>query len=383
VEAYLGICLVMAVSPRNKLRDHWSVDPALNNPFISSVMSLKRFLRISESCNSSTQDKCKLQDLPIIASYRASIRNAYNLHRDCVILDVTQSLRHKEKTGEDHRWEALVLKDGVTGYIKDVCVSPTGSGLDQITSGLQPHQCVYLGRGLATVELCSELKGRRKVYSCGELNPDAAERILKSKTWPTNHRRGSISSFQSGPCAVYTWQGHERMATVVSTMNRATSDSDRRRGEVTSHGNQCPASLSRHTQLMRVHAGFRKFHSTRQTSHSLWKQLLWFALDVALNNAHVVWKECNKPELTSRAFILKVGKELVGAYRRPVKEQLLLPAEHVCVRVSHRARMCRQCKMDGTTTEGGRRRETIYGCGACGVTLCRDGCFLKYHTMGH
>ena len=45
-----------------------------------------------------------------------------------------------------------------------------------------------------------------------------------------------------------------------------------------------------------------------------------------------------------------------------------------------RKRHCVQCKRDGVKTASDRAKETIYECSQCGVALCKEPCFLRYHS---
>ena len=46
-----------------------------------------------------------------------------------------------------------------------------------------------------------------------------------------------------------------------------------------------------------------------------------------------------------------------------------------------RKRHCVQCKKDGRNTSSNRAKETILGCAQCGIALCKDPCFLRFHSL--
>ena len=53
---------------------------------------------------------------------------------------------------------------------------------------------------------------------------------------------------------------------------------------------------------------------------------------------------------------------------------------HFVIRREGRKRHCVQCKKDGHKTSSDRGKETIYECAQCGIALCKDSCFLRFHS---
>ncbi|KAH3709808.1 hypothetical protein DPMN_069273 [Dreissena polymorpha] len=49
---------------------------------------------------------------------------------------------------------------------------------------------------------------------------------------------------------------------------------------------------------------------------------------------------------------------------------------HVLSRLSDKTKTCKY-----HTRYLKKRRETKYGCATCGVHLCRDGCFVRFHNL--
>ena len=66
----------------------------------------------------------------------------------------------------------------------------------------------------------------------------------------------------------------------------------------------------------------------------------------------------------------------------PKPMQLLCTTYLVIKKWSFRAKKkaCIHCSNHGWKTPCGRTPETTYGCNRCGVNLCRNSCFLQYHT---
>ena len=53
---------------------------------------------------------------------------------------------------------------------------------------------------------------------------------------------------------------------------------------------------------------------------------------------------------------------------------------HQEVKLQGRKKACVHCSNHGRKTPSRHTPETTYGCNWCGVNLCRNSCFLQYHT---
>ena len=90
IKAYLGFMIVMGVNRLPEIRDYWSVDSKLNNTFISSRITRKRFEEISQYLhfidNTTLPVKHepgfhRLQKvMPIITAMREKFEDNYNPH---------------------------------------------------------------------------------------------------------------------------------------------------------------------------------------------------------------------------------------------------------------------------------------------------------------
>ena len=90
IKAYLGFMVVMGVNRLPEIRDSWSVDSKLNNAFISSRITRKRFEEISRYLHFVDNTALPLRDepgfhqlqkvMPIITAMREKFEGNYNLH---------------------------------------------------------------------------------------------------------------------------------------------------------------------------------------------------------------------------------------------------------------------------------------------------------------
>ena len=90
IKAYLGFMIVMGVNRLPEIRDYWSMDTMLNNSFISSRITRKRFEEITRYLHFVNNSTLPLRDepgfhrlqkvLPIITALREKFEGNYNPH---------------------------------------------------------------------------------------------------------------------------------------------------------------------------------------------------------------------------------------------------------------------------------------------------------------
>ena len=140
------------------------------------------------------------------------------------------------------------------------------------------------------------------------------------------------------------------------------------------------------------------YYPSGRSGKKWWRFVFWYLLDVSICNAFIV-KGQSSHRATSRSrrtllnFRLELSKQLIGGFcgrkkyagkRKvtPLDNALSLPKlpGHHEVRLEGRKGACISCSLHGRRNQSGRTPETVFGCGRCGVHLCRSGCFLEYHT---
>ena len=90
VRAYLGFMVVMGVNRLPEIRDYWSVDTKLNNTFISSRITRKRFEEVTRYLHFVDNTTLPLRDepgfhrlqkvMPIITAMKEKFEGNYNPH---------------------------------------------------------------------------------------------------------------------------------------------------------------------------------------------------------------------------------------------------------------------------------------------------------------
>ena len=97
---------------------------------------------------------------------------------------------------------------------------------------------------------------------------------------------------------------------------------------------------------------------------------------------------------THLQFRIELAQQLIGGFcgrkryagvkrkHTRVDNAISLPnlPGHFEVKFEGRKRACVSCSNHDRQNPSGCTPETVYGCSRCGVHLCRDGCFLEFHT---
>ena len=140
------------------------------------------------------------------------------------------------------------------------------------------------------------------------------------------------------------------------------------------------------------------YYNTCCSFHKWYKYLFWSIFDLSVCNAFILFEEnVPQPGRTLVACRLAFAKQLIAGYsshsdktKWSQKAASLGLAtspenahEHFLTRRKGKAqkRHCGQCKNDRRKTASDWVRETVYKCAQCRVALCKDPCFLHYHTL--
>ncbi|XP_052222966.1 piggyBac transposable element-derived protein 4-like [Dreissena polymorpha] len=127
-------------------------------------------------------------------------------------------------------------------------------------------------------------------------------------------------------------------------------------------------------------------------SKKYWRYLFWFLLNCCIVNAFILYKLTSRRRICRKRFThldfrLELVRELVGGFckrkraapegrgRDGLVEQMNMGG-HVMSRLSDKTKTCKY-----HTRYLKQRKETKFGCATCGVHLCQDGCFARYHNL--
>jgi len=193
------------------------------------------------------------------------------------------------------------------------------------------------------------------------------------------------------------WPSYQQTA---SLMRKSQSNDEQKNLHMKEVDIPAPTSIyNKHMGGVDLSDQMRSYYPSGRPGKKWWRYLLWFLLDVSICNAFVL-ERLSLHATSSRSrrsllhFKLELAKQLIGGFsgrkRYPGRKRkfashdnaVALPnlPGHQQVQFQGRKRACVQCSNHGQKTPSGRTPETTYGCNRCGVNLCRNSCFLHYHT---
>ena len=132
----------------------------------------------------------------------------------------------------------------------------------------------------------------------------------------------------------------------------------------------------------------RKCYGFDRKSKRSWLRLFFQFLDYAINNAHILYKHCCRRHgfraqslLEFRLDLVRLMLEKVGCQRKSRGDRKKARAQDVSVcylekltNMGLKRGRCHQCRAKKAPP-----RYTSFGCGVCGVRLCKTGCFADFH----
>ena len=130
----------------------------------------------------------------------------------------------------------------------------------------------------------------------------------------------------------------------------------------------------------------RTAYPSSRKSRKWWKYIFWFLFDTALVNAMICMNESANHTITTRNG--KVVKRTQLQFREKSAQQLISTHRGTRKRhstwnlsesgVGHWPVKCNKMKRCRHCYKQGRRRESLYGCELCKVSLC-IACFKDFH----
>lgn len=146
-----------------------------------------------------------------------------------------------------------------------------------------------------------------------------------------------------------------------------------------------------------------KYYHMDRRSVKWYRKLFFHLLDIAVHNAHVVYKQHKSSSITSLSFRLELIDQLLAAAgpdpsckggqrgrprsigtdisRLNTVNHYPSPNPSTNSRGKVAARQCRICNQQNSETVNRKRVETKVCCAECGhVPLCPEPCFRRWHT---
>jgi hypothetical protein len=416
MKAFIGIRVYMSVVHLPTMKMYWSEDELYGNFPLAKIMPRNRY------------DK--------ICQYLHAVNNADQLPKDNPnhdklflirpILDaVTTQCQVQYKPHEQQSIdEAMVAFRGRLGWRQYLPAKPTKYGIKvwmraspingyahdmQVYTGKSKEKGAEVGLGERVIkDLCIGIGGKNHtvfcdsfftgvklfydlldydIYGCGTIRTNRkgypGETLKKDQK---KRKQGDCVILEKDKkCAAIVWRDKKEVY-LLSTAHDPTdplAEVNRRQKDGTVKIVPCPPPLASYNKYMNGvdrADGLRAQYPTYRMCKRWWTYLLWFALDVAMANAYILWCESpNHKDSSSLSFRKEVGRQLIGTYSHvsgtnKKKTPTVTPKglDHWPMTVKKRMR-CRHCLTKKL------RHESRVQCSGCpGVHLCID-CFKPWH----
>jgi hypothetical protein len=364
IKAYVGIRMIMALSNHPSQTDYWSTHPALNNAYIAGIMpryryeQIKRLFHIADPETDPTRIKntklrkeeseknpmYKVGDL--LEEVRQRSMAMYNLNCE-VSVDEAMIKFHGQHFGSvgapnkpcKRGFKVFVLADAHEGYLYNYIVylrKKRETGLTQrIVEDLMAnlvgrHHIVFVDKFYTSIDLALSLLNKG-TYINGSFNTSRVKwpldlkpnKRLRKKNDPIRSlERGESQARQTndGKLMACCWKDSAlvcNLSTCHSGVPDEVTDTVLRKIRTEGHWQKselvCPPSIKEFNKYMGGvdrHDHLRSSYTLQRSSSKWWLYFVWFAFDVALVNAYLLWKT-NNPKTTHKAFQLKVSDPII------------------------------------------------------------------------
>ena len=436
LRAYFGVLIAMGITNLPELHMYWSTDPMYGNEGIKKVFSRDRFKEIGRFLhfsNSAEEPKRGEQGYDrlfkvrhILEHTRENFKKAYKPGKNLSIDE--GMIAYKGRIGFKQYMPQKPIKYGMKVWL---CADPQNGYVlnHEVYLGKEREgQDLYAGKGLgyyvvmnmtepyhgkshhayfdnffSSPELMEDLLFDKQTYACGTVRRN---RKGLPKFDGKKMGKGDIIVHQKGESNLMltTWKD-KREINVLST-NSSPLEPPRniiRRGKKgVQEVVEKPAVVCLYNAYMigvDLSDQLRSYYPLGRKGHRWYKYIFWFLFDVSVGNAMVLWNEFQPQETNRRRSGLKfrqsLAMQMIGGYcgrKSAIKKNIAYnrcdPGAireeakygHFICKIEGRKKECIQCKRLGRKTPKRRPRETSWKCSHCDIPLCKDNCFLEYHS---
>ena len=424
MKGWVSLYLNMGLVTKPNLTSYWSTDPSLSSPFFPSIMPRDRFLQIlrylhfadnTQAPRARSADCNKLYKIqPFLDLLIPRFQQVYKPQRQLAIDETLIKFKGKVhfrqylpmKPGR-FGIKAFTLAESSTGYLlnskiytgKEGNVVERDLGKKAVLCVMEPFldkgYYVFMDNYYTSVALFEELE-ERKTLACGTVRsnrsglPKEICGIQEKKV--KQLKRGESLYRQKGNVTCVTWRDRKPVS-VLATIPTSDADGSAIQRSVKVSGTWEKRNFARPGVIEKynTYMGGVDLSDQRVVSYArLMRGVVWYykvffyMLEVCVSNAHILHsKSPDHASTTSFNFRKSVVKALVEGkcFRRdaglpqiPVAiPEIRFNRDHFHHLISHDTRST--CKVHIQEVK------TTYTCAICGVRMCIEPCFKRYHTM--
>ncbi|XP_062847335.1 pogo transposable element with ZNF domain isoform X2 [Trichomycterus rosablanca] len=429
VKGFIGLSILMGLQVLPDPEMYWSFDHYNNCSAFYRTMSAARFKQISINIRMNSmlkkggqhnadklsffQNMLKILETGMLRAYKPN---------KCLTIDRTILKAHEvgadEEKSRNSTPQIWLLCDSKSGYCHKLLIltkHEKGKDLGRLVvphllKGLENknHQ-VFISSLLTSVPLMKELH-KVNIYCSSSVLPSSP--ALPEEFWnqATLKNTGDFVQFEHPPALVTKWKDAKEMFCLSTNAVAGNPDKVWRRSTVKA-GELSTISRPLAFKLLQDNMRGVDICSQLLACNQLgglvldtnWRCLFWFLVNLSIINSFIILREMRK---SSPPGWLHGGHFSQAAYRKRLGFQLAKCAErhalqkqvtdeqkhhkrnegrkelfdtsegvkHRLAKISIRTRRCKSCNVTQ------QRHESVYGCIACQVNLCRHTrCFWDYH----
>ena len=428
IKAFIGVNIIMGIAKLPCISLYWSSDDFFGNVGIKKVMSKNRFEEISKFLhfNDSSLEVARgtpghdrlFKVRPVIDYVRTKCENNFSPTKNLSVdegmvafkgrLSFRQYMPVKPTRYGIKVWMAA---DSSNGYVLnfDVYLGKDeghrrihGLGYDVVTKMITPfmnkNHHVYFDNFFSSVKLLEHLLAK-KTFACATVRVSSNRKHLPTCA-QQKLRPGEKIVRQKGKVVFTKWHDKRDVSVISSNVSPNSPD------VVIQRNNQeqfKPAVVDLYNKNMGgvdLADQLRKYYSITRTSVKWYRYLFWFAIDVSICDAFILYNHHRvgegKAKIRQLDFRSVLSKQLVGGFtsrvsgaqsskRRKIEKFALEKGnagKHFIEKIKGRKRQCVRCKRVGNKTQSGRSVETTFQCVQCGAALCQVDCFAAFHAVG-
>lgn len=421
---FLGINILMGVKKSPSYRDYWSTNPQLNDPYISSLMSVNRFgfflgsLHISDNSKEPKKDEAAYDKLyklrPFLDKLNKNFKKSWkpnkyqSIDESMIKFKGRSSMKQYMPLKPIKRGYKCWVRADASGYVCEfqVYTGKTESTEKQLGArvvkdltrelvGNNHH--VYFDNFFTGVDLMVSLK-KDKIFACGTVRQNRS-RLPKSSI-PDKQMNHGQSDFRTSNTGIRWIKWMDKKAVYFLSNYHDPQETvlvNRKQKDGTLKSISCPVMVSDYNKHMGYVDKADQLLSTYKIdrkSKKWWLRIFFHFLDVIVVNAYILYKEKGlKPTFTQKEFRLRLVDELVG-HKLPTskgRKRQVSKVSSYKPQVSVQKRQCqsahmpeissfRRCAHCSTKVD---QKRTPWICKICDVPLCllpTRNCFTAYHS---
>ncbi|KAM3614066.1 uncharacterized protein V6R79_009531 [Siganus canaliculatus] len=427
VKGFIGLVILMGIQNLPDPAHYWSWCHYDNSYTFYRAMSYKRFKQISanirmgsfttEEHRGTGRSHDSLHILrPMLELLDKAMWDAYqpncSLTIDRALLpSLEEEDVHSQRRTQPQLW---LLCDSKSGYchrffIPEAEKVPQELGfmvVPELVKGLEDkHHHLYLASPLTSVPLMQKLLDQG-IYASSSFPPPNP--ILPRGLWDQGRldKPGDFLQWQFGPLLATRWRDTKEMGCLSTNAAPGEKDTVWRRSQ-TKVGELDPIDRPmtfcllqdnmRGVDICKQLLACNPLGGISQDRH--WRSLFWFLVNLSIVNAFIVLRESRRDNppawvqdglFTQVNFRKRLGNQLAKCAQKYMENiemagsrgpRVAVAEEtskqrHKMAKISNISKRCKTCTLKNV------RRESVYGCSACKVSLCKQpSCFWDFHGL--